>query len=70
MFFKKKNKLRNKYDENLLLKMEDFKQQWLNLKRINDRSFSYNPVYEVEEKLLEIKYLISFREIKYRKERK
>jgi len=70
MFFKKKNKLRNKHDENLLLRMEDFKQQWLNLKRINDRSFSYNPVYEVEEKLLELKYLILFREIKYRKERK
>ena len=70
MFFKKKNKLRNKHDENLLLRMEDFKQHWLNLKRINDRSFSYNPVYEVEEKLLELKYLILFREIKYRKERK
>lgn len=70
MFFKKKNKLRNDCDEKLLARTEDFKQQWLNLKRINDRSFSYNPVYEVEEKLLEIKYLILFREIKYRKERK
>lgn len=69
MFFHKKNKLRTKHDENLLSKTEDFKQQWLNLKRINDKSFSYQPTYELQEKITEKKYLVLLREIKFRKSR-
>ena len=69
MFFYKKNKLRTKHDENLLSKTEDYKQQWLNLKRINDKSFSYQPTYELQEKITEKKYLVLLREIKFRKSR-
>lgn len=69
MFFIRKNKLRTKQDEKLLIRTEDFKQQWLNLKRINDKSFSYQPTYELQEKITEKKYLVLLREIKYRKNR-
>lgn len=69
MFFTKKNKLRVKQDEILLTRTEDFKQQWLNLKRINDKSFSYQPTYELQEKITEKKYLALLRELKYRKSR-
>lgn len=67
MFFTKKNKLRIKQDEKLLVRTEEFKQQWLNLKRINDKSFSYQPIYELQEKITEKKYLVLLRELKYRK---
>ncbi|MBO9131501.1 YaaL family protein [Bacillus sp. 165] len=67
MFFRRKGYLRKEFDENLVILLEQLKQEWLREKRIVENSLE--PSYEVlcHLSIVEAKYFYMLREAKNRK---
>ncbi len=66
MFFSKKGKLRNEYNENLLSLMTQAKKEWDQQKSLLDMSADYHAELDTECRINEAKYFFLFREAKKR----
>ncbi|AGX02072.1 MULTISPECIES: YaaL family protein [Bacillaceae] len=67
MFFRKKGKLRNEFDEQLLMQLNSLKDEWYNQKRLLEKSFDPSAEVLAQTKLAEAKYFYLFKEAKARK---
>jgi hypothetical protein len=67
MFFRKKGKLRNEFDEQLLGQLNSLKDEWYNQKRLLEKSFDPSAEVLAQTKLAEAKYFYLFKEAKARK---
>lgn len=67
MFFRRKNWLRNEFDEKLLNQLNTFKHDWQQQKSLLDKSFDPSEDVICETKLAEAKYFFLLKEAKYRK---
>jgi hypothetical protein len=67
MFFRKKGKLRQEFDEKLLHQLESLKEDWMRQKRLIEKSI--DPTEDVlnDLKIAESKYFFLLREAKQRK---
>jgi hypothetical protein len=67
MFFRRKNRLRNEYNEKLLNCLNEYKGDWQRQKVLLERSFDPSEEVICETKLAEAKYFFLLKEAKYRK---
>jgi hypothetical protein len=67
MFFRKKGRLRNEFDEQLLGQLNRLKDEWYNQKRLLEKSFDPSAEVLAQTKLAEAKYFYLFKEAKARK---
>ncbi|MCA1042605.1 YaaL family protein [Bacillus infantis] len=67
MFFRKKGRLRNEFDEQLLGQLNSLKDEWYNQKRLLEKSFDPSAEVMAQTKLAEAKYFYLFKEAKARK---
>ncbi|TYS40132.1 YaaL family protein [Bacillus infantis] len=67
MFFRKKGKLRNEFDDQLLMQLNSLKDEWYNQKRLLEKSFDPSAEVLAQTKLAEAKYFYLFKEAKARK---
>ncbi|MGD6845771.1 YaaL family protein [Bacillus infantis] len=67
MFFRKKGRLRNEFDEQLLGQLNSLKDEWYNQKRLLEKSFDPSAEVLAQTKLAEAKYFYLFKEAKARK---
>jgi hypothetical protein len=66
MFFRRKNRLRNEYNEKLLNCLNENKDDWQRQKVLLERSFDPSDEVICETKLAEAKYFFLLKEAKYR----
>ncbi|XJZ27352.1 YaaL family protein [Bacillota bacterium Lsc_1132] len=66
MFFRRKNWLRNEFDDRLLKQLHAFKLDWQQQKILLDKSFDPSEEVICETKLAEAKYFFLLKEAKYR----
>ncbi len=66
MFFRRKNRLRNEYNEKLLNSLNEYKNDWQRQKVLLERSFDPSEEVICETKLAEAKYFFLLKEAKYR----
>ena len=66
MFFRKKKRLRNDFNESLIGDLERLKQIWHNQKSLLERSVDPSEEVIAQAKLAELKYFYLFREVKRR----
>lgn len=69
MFFRKKKRLRNDYDEALIGELEKLKRNWHNQKSLLERSVDPSVEVIAQTRLAEVKYFYLFREVKRRNAR-
>jgi len=67
MLFRKKGKLRNEYNEKLILTLEQLKTEWKNKSSLIEKSFDVSGEFIAEAKLAEAKYFFLFKEVKERR---
>lgn len=67
MFFRRKYRLRNDYDAELIQNMECLKKSWLNQKSLLERSMDPSDEAIITSKIEELKYFYLFKEAKKRK---
>ena len=66
MFFRKKKRLRNDFNESLIGDLEQLKRIWHNQKSLLERSVDPSEEVIAQAKLAELKYFYLFREVKRR----
>ena len=66
MFFRRKGKLRNAFDEKLLTQLSRFKEQSQRQKLLLEKSFDPSEEVICETKIAEVKYFFLIREAKQR----
>jgi Protein of unknown function (DUF2508) len=66
MFFRRKGRLRNEYDEKLLTQLQRFKEQSQRQKLLLEKSFDPSEEVICETKIAEAKYFFLIREAKQR----
>lgn len=66
MFFRRKSKLRNEFDEKLLNLLNEYKRNWQQQKILLERSFDPSEEVICETKLAEAKYFFLLKEAKDR----
>ena len=66
MFFRRKNLLRNEFDDKLLKQLNLCKQDWQQQKSLLEKSFDPSEEVICETKLAEAKYFFLLKEAKYR----
>ena len=69
MFFRKKDKLKQKYDQKLMTTIEANKETWKNQKSILEKSLDPSEDVICKMKMEEAKYLFLLREVRIRHER-
>ena len=67
MFFRRKNRLRNDHDAELMHHLESLKRNWFNQKSLLERSVDPSEEAIVSSKITEVKYFYLFKEVKRRK---
>ncbi|MFD0051994.1 YaaL family protein [Actinomycetes bacterium NPDC127524] len=67
MFFRRKNWLRNEFDQELIQQLEHLKRTWLDQQSLLERSLDPSEDAIVQTKLAEAKYFYLFKEAKKRK---
>ena len=67
MFFRKKGRLKQEYNEKLLEQIQTVQADWINKKRLVERSFDPSMEIQIDAKLAEAKYFFLFKEAKERK---
>lgn len=67
MFFRRKYRLRNEYDLELIQQMEILKKNWFNQKSLLKRSLDPSEEAIIASKIAEVKYFYLFKEAKRRK---
>ncbi|MDQ0216533.1 hypothetical protein J2S13_002993 [Oikeobacillus pervagus] len=67
MFFKRKNKLRDKYDRLLIIQMEKAKKNWFQQRELQRLSVEQTDEMICLTKIAEAKYFFLFREAKKRR---
>lgn len=66
MFFRKKKRLRNEYNEALIGELEQLKRNWHNQKSLLEKSVDPSVEVIAQTRLAEVKYFYLFREVKRR----
>lgn len=66
MFFRRKGRLRQEYDERLLTQLNKFKEQWHQEKLLLEKSFDPSEDVICQTKIMEAKYIFMLREVKQR----
>lgn len=66
MFFQRKGRLRKEYDEKLIMKLNEYKQDWHNQKLLLEKSFDPSEEVICQTKIAEIKYIFMLKEAKQR----
>ncbi|WP_335872924.1 YaaL family protein [Bacillus sp. 2205SS5-2] len=67
MFFRKRNKIRNEYDGQLINLMESTKRDWVDKRSIEEMSIDQHFDLTCQTKIAESKYFFLFKEAKKRK---
>ena len=67
MLFRKKGKLKQKFDDRLVELMKSTRDDWQRQKNMADMSFEKSPQLAAVEKLAEAKYFYLFKEARNRK---
>ncbi len=67
MFFRRKHRLRNDHDTELIQQLETLKKNWFNQKSLLERSVDPSEEAIVAKKIAEVKYFYLFKEAKRRK---
>lgn len=67
MFFRRKYRLRNDFDAELMHHLENLKRNWFNQKSLLERSVDPSEEAIVSSKMAEVKYFYLFKEAKRRK---
>ena len=68
MFFKKKRKLKQEYDEQLLAEIQDLKAKWMEAKNMHSGGSALHLSEQgIEEKIAKVKYFYLFKEARIRK---
>ncbi|PJN91507.1 YaaL family protein [Bacillus sp. mrc49] len=66
MFFRKKKKLRNEFNESLMKELEQLKWNWHNQKSLLEKSVDPSTEVIAQARLAEVKYFYLFKEVKRR----
>ncbi|KOR81277.1 hypothetical protein AM232_24740 [Bacillus sp. FJAT-21352] len=66
MFFRKKKKLRNEFNDSLIEELEQLKWNWHNQKALLEKSVDPSEEVIAQTRLAEVKYFYLFREVKRR----
>ncbi|TKH02821.1 DUF2508 family protein [Peribacillus simplex] len=66
MFFRKKKKLRNEFNDSLIEELEQLKTNWHNQKSLLEKSVDPSEEVIAQTRLAEVKYFYLFREVKRR----
>ncbi|WP_066371690.1 YaaL family protein [Neobacillus fumarioli] len=66
MFFRRKGRLRQEYDQKLLTLLTKFKEQWNQEKVLLEKSFDPSEEVICQTKIIEAKYFFLLREVKQR----
>lgn len=66
MFFRRKGRLRNEFDEKLLIQLTKYKQAWQQEKLLLERSLDPSEEVICQTKIAEAKYILLLREAKQR----
>ncbi len=67
MFFRRKYRLRNDHDTELIQELETLKRRWFNQKSLLERSVDPSEEAIISSKIAEVKYFYLFKEAKRRK---
>ena len=67
MFFRRKYRLRNDHDTELIRELETLKRRWFNQKSLIERSVDPSEEAIISSKVAEVKYFYLFKEAKRRK---
>ena len=67
MLFHRKGRLKQEFNEKLIVQLEKVKTEWVNKKRLVERSFDPSREFQSEAKLAEAKYFFLFKEAKERR---
>ncbi|MFJ7932608.1 YaaL family protein [Peribacillus sp. NPDC096448] len=66
MFFRKKKRLRNEFNDSLIEELEHLKWNWHNQKSLLEKSVDPSEEVIAQTRLAEVKYFYLFREVKRR----
>ncbi|WP_285769527.1 YaaL family protein [Peribacillus sp. SI8-4] len=66
MFFRRKKRLRNEFNESLMKELEQLKWNWHNQKSLLEKSVDPSAEVIAQARLAEVKYFYLFREVKRR----
>ncbi|WP_110926057.1 YaaL family protein [Bacillus massiliglaciei] len=66
MFFRRKGRLKNEYDQQLIMQIEQLKMNWLNQKSLLELSVDPSEEVIAQSKLAELKYIYLYKEAKAR----
>ncbi|CRK85337.1 YaaL family protein [Neobacillus massiliamazoniensis] len=66
MFFRRNGKLRKEFDERLITKLNEYKEDWHRQKFLLEKSFDPSEEVICQTKIAEIKYIFLLREAKQR----
>ncbi|KWW16350.1 MULTISPECIES: YaaL family protein [Peribacillus] len=66
MFFRKKKRLRNEFNESLMKELEQLKWNWHNQKSLLEKSVDPSTEVIAQARLAEVKYFYLFKEVKRR----
>jgi Protein of unknown function (DUF2508) len=67
VFFRQKEKLRKKYNQELVNELEQLRKNWVNQSSLLERSLDPSEDAIIQTKLAELKYFYLFKEAKKRK---
>ena len=67
MFFRRKYRLRNDHDTELIQELETLKRRWFNQKSLLERSVDPSEEAIISSKIAEVKYFYLFKEAKEEK---
>ncbi|WP_042453779.1 YaaL family protein [Neobacillus dielmonensis] len=67
MFFRRKGRLRNEFDEKVLLQLNQYKDKWHQEKSLLEKSLDPSEDVICQTKIAEAKYILLLKEAKYRK---
>ncbi|MDX5475885.1 MAG: YaaL family protein [Bacillaceae bacterium] len=70
MFFRKKDRLKNQFDEKIMQQTEESKDIWSRKKALVEKSLDPSEEVVCKLKLAEAKYLFLLKEVRYRKMKK
>ncbi|WP_096156123.1 MULTISPECIES: YaaL family protein [Bacillus] len=70
MFFRKKDRLKNQFDEKIMKLTEENKDLWSKKKALVEKSLDPSEEVVCKLKLAEAKYLFLLKEVRYRKMKK
>lgn len=66
MFFRRKNHLRNEYDQTLIQQLDSLKHEWMKHRAFLEKSMDPSEEIKVQTKIAEVKYFFLFKEAKNR----